>query len=128
MKIIIVGDGKIGFALTERLAKDGHDVVVIDRDPRVLEECQQAADVMAIQGNGASMDVLKEAGIANAELLIAATSSDEINILCCIMAGKLSKVHTIARVRRPYYSKQLNLMKDDMLISMKFITEFVTAI
>ncbi len=127
MKIIIVGDGKIGFALTERLAKDGHDVVVIDRDPRVLEECQQAADVMAIQGNGASMDVLKEAGIANAELLIAATSSDEINILCCIMAGKLSKVHTIARVRSPEYSKQLNFLKDEMGLSMTFSPEFETA-
>ena len=85
MKIIIVGDGKIGFGLTERLAKDGHDIVVIDRNAKVLETCQQAVDVMAVQGNGASMEVLKEAGIENAQLLIAATSSDEINILCCII-------------------------------------------
>ena len=63
MKIIIVGDGKIGFGLTKRLAKDGHDIVVIDRNAKVLETCQQAVDVMAVQGNGASMEVLKEAGI-----------------------------------------------------------------
>lgn len=128
MKIIIVGDGKIGFALTERLAKDGHDIVVIDRNPKVLAECQQAADVMVVQGNGASMEVLKEAGIAGAELLIAATSSDEINILCCIMAGKLSNVHTIARVRSPEYSKQLNFLKEEMGLSMTFSPEFETAL
>ena len=114
MKIIIVGDGKIGFALTKRLAMDGHDIVVIDRNARVLEESQQAADIMTVQGSGASMDVLKEAGIQNADLLIAATSSDEINILCCMMASKISDVHTIARVRSPEYSKQLNFLKKEM--------------
>lgn len=62
-----MGDGKVGFALTERLSKDGHDVVVIDQNPKVLEECQQAADIMVVQGNGASMDVLREAGIESAE-------------------------------------------------------------
>ena len=127
MKIIIVGDGKIGFGLTERLAKDGHDIVVIDRNAKVLETCQQAVDVMAVQGNGASMEVLKEAGIENAQLLIAATSSDEINILCCIMASKMSPVHTIARVRNPEYSKQLGFMQEEMGLSMTFSPEIETS-
>ena len=127
MKIIIVGDGKIGFALTKRLAMDGHDIVVIDRNARVLEESQQAADIMTVQGSGASMDVLKEAGIQNADLLIAATSSDEINILCCMMASKISDVHTIARVRSPEYSKQLNFLKKEMGLSMTFSPEQETA-
>ena len=127
MKIVIVGDGKIGFALTERLSKDGHDVVVIDRNPKVLEECQQSADVMAVQGNGASMDVLREAGIESAELLIAATSSDEINILCCMMANKMANIHTIARVRSPEYANQLGFLKDEMGLSMTFNPEQETA-
>ncbi len=127
MKILIVGDGKIGFGLTERLAKDGHDIVVIDRNPKVLEACQQSVDVMTIQGNGASMEVLKEAGIESAQLLIAATSSDEINILCCIMASKMSNIHTIARVRDPQYSKQLSFMQDEMGLSMTFSPEMVAS-
>lgn len=127
MKIVIVGDGKIGFALTERLSQDGHDVVVIDQNPRVLEECQQAVDVMAVQGNGASMDVLCEAGIESAELLIAATSSDEINILCCIMANKMAGLHTIARVRSPEYANQIRFLKDEMGLSMTFNPEQETA-
>lgn len=127
MKIVIVGDGKVGFALTERLSKDGHDVVVIDQNPKVLEECQQAADIMVVQGNGASMDVLREAGIESAELLIAATSSDEINILCCMVANKMADIHTIARVRSPEYAHQLDFLKEEMGLSMTFNPEQATA-
>ena len=127
MKIVIVGDGKMGFALTERLSKDGHDVVVIDRNARLLEECQQSFDVMAVQGNGASMEVLMEAGVESADLLIAVTNSDEINILCCMMANKLGHVHTIARVRSPEYVSQLGFLKDEMGLSMTINPEYATA-
>lgn len=127
MKIVIVGAGKVGLALTERLAEDGHDIVVIDQNPKVLEECQQAADVMAVQGNGASMDVLQEADVMSAELLIAATGSDEINILCCMIANKMANVHTIARVRSPEYANQLSFLKKEMGLSMTFNPEQETA-
>ena len=86
MKIIIVGDGKVGLALTRRLSREGHDIVVIDEDARALEQAAESCDVMTLQGNGASLPVLHQAGIDEANLLIAATSDDEINLLCCLTA------------------------------------------
>jgi len=80
MKIIIVGDGKVGMTLTEYLAQEGHDIMVIDRNPKVIDSVENAFDVMGISGNGANYDVLIEAGAEKADLLIAATSSDELNI------------------------------------------------
>lgn len=88
MNIVIVGDGKVGAALTEHLSHEGHDVVVIDKDPRVVEEMVNAYDVLGLCGNGASYDVQMEAGVDKARLLIAATSSDELNIFCCLVAKK----------------------------------------
>lgn len=127
MKIVIVGDGKVGLALTARLSRAGHDVVVIDRDPRVLEESLQTYDVMVVQGNGACKSVLEEAGIDTADLLIAATSSDEINLLCCMVANKMANVHTIARVRSPEYAGQLNFLKDELGLSMTINPEMAAA-
>ncbi len=123
MKIVIVGDGKVGLALTARLSRAGHDVVVIDRDPRVLEESLQTYDVMVVQGNGACKSVLEEAGIDTADLLIAATSSDEINLLCCMVANKMA----IARVRSPEYAGQLNFLKDELGLSMTINPEMAAA-
>ena len=73
MQIIIVGDGKVGVALTEQLSSEGHDITVIDSNPKVLEQSLESYDVMVVHGNGASIGVLKEAGVEDAHLLIAAT-------------------------------------------------------
>ena len=81
MQIIIVGDGKVGVALTEQLSSEGHDITVIDSNPKVLEQSLESYDVMVVHGNGASIGVLKEAGVEDAHLLIAATSRDETNLL-----------------------------------------------
>ena len=118
MKIVIVGDGKVGQALTERLAEEGHDLVVIDSSPDALRSSVENYDAIGIPGNGASYAVQKEAGVESADLLIAATSGDELNLLCCMLAKKLGAGHTIARVRNPDYSDQLLMMKEEFGLSM----------
>nr|MDD6335129.1 Trk system potassium transporter TrkA [bacterium] len=118
MYIVIVGDGKVGATLTEYLSQEGHDVVVIDRNPKVVESMVNTFDVLGIVGNGANYDVLMEAGANKARLVIAATSSDELNILCCLMAKKIGARHSVARVRNPDYSKQLLFIKEELGLSL----------
>lgn len=118
MKIVIVGDGKVGATLAEHLSKENHDVVVIDRDTKVVDRLVNSYDVMGIYGNGASYDVQVEAGVQDARLFIAATSSDELNILSCLVAKKVGAHHTIARVRNPEYLKQLSFIKEELGLSM----------
>ncbi|MEG1774367.1 MAG: NAD-binding protein, partial [Oscillospiraceae bacterium] len=89
MRVVVVGNGKVGHTLTEQLSKEGHDVVVIDNDRRALEESTNVLDVMGVSGNGASYRVQVEAEVNKADLLIAVTNADEINILCCLVAKKL---------------------------------------
>lgn len=127
MNIVIVGDGKVGAALTEHLSHEGHDVVVIDKDPQVVEEMVNAYDVIGLCGNGASYDVQMEAGVDKARLLIAATSSDELNIFCCLVAKKIGAHHTIARVRNPEYAKQLHFFKEELGLSLVVNPEFAAA-
>ncbi|HIS05199.1 MAG TPA: Trk system potassium transporter TrkA [Candidatus Fimenecus stercoravium] len=127
MNIVIVGDGKVGAALTEHLSKEGHDVVVIDKDPRVVEAMANTYDVMGLCGNGASYSVQKEAGVEKARLLIAATSSDELNILCCLVAKKIGARHTIARVRNPEYAQQLHFFREELGLSLVVNPEFAAA-
>lgn len=127
MRISIVGDGKVGYTLSEQLSQEGHDVVIIDSNPEVLEKSQSMLDVMVVVGNGASMVVQREAGVAECDLLIAATSSDEVNLLCCITARKLGCKHTIARVRNPDYDAQLVVFQDDLGLSMTINPERAAA-
>ena len=127
MKVVIVGSGKVGYTLTEQLSKEGHDVVVIDKRAEVLRYPQNVLDIMAIQGNGASCQVQKEAGVEDADLLIAVTSTDELNILCCLVAKKLGAKHTIARVRNPEYSRQLDFMKEELGLSMSVNPELAAS-
>ncbi len=127
MRIVIVGDGKVGTTMTEYLSNEGHDIVVIDRNPRVIENAVNNSDVIGICGNGASYDVLLEAGAGKADIVIAATSSDEINILCCLTAKKLGARNTIARVRNPDYAKQLRFMREELGLSMVVNPEFESA-
>ncbi len=127
MKIIIVGDGKVGFTLSEHLSKEGHDITIIDNRKEVLQKTEDALDVITISGNGASVAVLEKAGAGEADLLIAATSTDELNMLCCLLAKKLGVPNTIARIRNPEYSSQLNMMKDEMGLSMAVNPELTAA-
>ncbi len=102
MRIIIAGDGKLGQMLTRQLSGEGHDLTLIDNDPDALESTIERYDVMSIEGNCASMEVLRNAGVANADLLITATGADELNLLCCMTAhGMNPNLHTIARIRTP---------------------------
>ncbi|MDO4564946.1 MAG: Trk system potassium transporter TrkA [Clostridia bacterium] len=127
MKIAIVGDGKVGYTLAEQLSKEKHDVVIIDSDASVLEKSQELLDVMVMAGNGASMHVQRMAGVADCELLIAATSYDEVNLLCCITARKLGCPHTIARIRNPEYDEQLLALSEDLGLSMTINPERAAA-
>jgi len=127
MKIVIVGDGKVGRALAEQLSKEGHDIVIIDQSAKVVDESVNSLDVMGITGNGASYEVQHEAGVEKSDLLIAATSSDELNILCCLVAKKLGTKATIARVRNPEYSQQLSFMRDELGLSLVINPELAAA-
>lgn len=127
MKIIIVGDGKVGMTLTEYLAREGYDVMVIDNNPKIIQNVVNTYDVMGISGNGANYDTLIEAGAARADLLIAATSSDEVNVLSCLMAKKIGTKHTIARVRNPEYARQLVFIREELGLSMVVNPEFEAA-
>ena len=114
MNIIIVGCGKVGQTLAEQLNEEGNNITVIDIDPENLKSVSTSADVLGIVGNGATHSVQKEAGIENADLLIAVTDSDELNILCCMIAKKSSNCQTIARVRNPDYSIDASFLKNEL--------------
>ncbi|MBQ1893144.1 MAG: Trk system potassium transporter TrkA [Clostridia bacterium] len=119
MKIIIAGYGKVGSALTRQLSAEGYDLTIIDSNKKKLESGQELYDVLGVHGNCATMEVLREAGVMNADLLIAATSADEINLLCCLTAHNLNKnIHTIARIRTPEYSEQIVMMRDSLGLSL----------
>ncbi len=108
MNIIIAGDGKVGSTLARQLTSEGYNVTLIDSNPKVLEASVERYDVIAVNGNCASMNVLKQAGVMEADLLIAATNLDEVNLLCCTTAHGLNpKLHTIARIRDPEYTEQI---------------------
>ena len=119
MNIIIAGDGKVGSMLTRQLSSEGYDITVIDTNARVLESSVERYDVIGVHGNCASMSVLQQAGVKDADLLIAATSHDEVNLLCCTTAHALNpKLHTIARIRDPEYTEQIYRMRNVFGLSM----------
>ncbi len=118
MKIVIIGDGKLGFSLADRLTDEGHDVVIVDNNERVINATGNALDVATIHGNGISQNVQEEAGVATADLLIAVTSTDEQNILCCLLAKKLGAKHTIARIREPDYAKTVATLRNELNLSL----------
>ena len=124
MNIIIAGDGKVGSTLTRQFTSEGYDVTVIDLNPHVLEASVERYDVFSTHGNCASMDTLLQAGVMDSDLLIAATSHDEINLLCCTTAHALNpKLHTIARIRNPEYTEQIYKLRDVFGLSMAFNPE-----
>ena len=119
MNIIIAGGGKVGVTLARQLSAEGHDLTLIDKNKSVLEQTLEQYDMMAVQGNCASMSVLQQAGVREAELLIAATNADEVNLLCCMTAHGLNpKLHTIARIRNPEYTEQIYKMRGSFGLSL----------
>ena len=129
MNIIIVGDGKVGMTLTKKMLAEGHDLSVIDMNQAVLDISAERFDVLAIQGNGASMEVLAQADVKNTDLLVAVTGLDEINLLACMTAHAMNpKLHTIARIRNPEYTDQIYEMRDTFGISMTVNPERQAAI
>ena len=119
MDIIIAGAGKAGMTLARQLAAEKHNITLIDEDRSVLDEATEQLDAIAVCGNCASREVLLEAGIENAELVIAATNADEVNLLCCMTAHGLNdKVHTIARIRNPEYADQVMTMPEVFPLSL----------
>ena len=119
MKIIIAGNGKVGAALTRQLSSEGDDLTLVDSNLEVLESSEERYDIMVVQGNCASRKVLQQAGVEDADLLIAMTGADETNLLCCMTAHGLNKkLHTIARVCNPEYTDQIYAMREMFGLSM----------
>ena len=110
MQIIIVGCGNVGRTLAEQLSKEGHNITVVDERQEKVEYISNTYDIMGIIGNGASFETQMEAGVDEADLLIAVTGSDELNLLCCLIAKKAGNCHTIARVTNPVYSREINFI------------------
>ena len=127
MKIIVVGCGKVGSALTAQLSQEGHDISVIDVDSRVVTDISNNYDVMGLVGNGASHEIQLEAGIENADLLVAATDSDELNLLCCLIAKKAGGCSTVARVRNPVYNSEISFIKEELGLSLTVNPEYAAA-
>lgn len=118
MRIIIVGNGKVGYALARQLSSEGHDLSLVDKNPDNLARADGTLDVLCIEGNGASIRVLDSAGVRQSDLVIAVTEEDEINLVCCLIAKKLGAKHTIARVRNPEYRADADMLKAEIGLDM----------
>jgi len=127
MKIIIVGCGKVGVTLAEQLNREGHDITVIDTDGEKLRTITVQIDIMGVEGNGAIYQTQMDAGIEEADLLIATTTSDELNMLCCLIAKKAGNCQTIARVRNPEYSQEIQFLREELNLSMAINPELAAA-
>ncbi len=127
MKIVIIGDGKVGYKLARSLSAEDYDVVLIDSNERKLRAAIDRLDVFCVSGDGGSVEVQKEADVPNADLVIACTSTDECNMLSCLIAKRLGARHTIARVRNPVYYQQIDILKEDLHLSMVVNPELIMA-
>ncbi|ROR30359.1 trk system potassium uptake protein TrkA [Mobilisporobacter senegalensis] len=128
MNIIIVGDGKVGYTIAGYLTKEDHNITIIDKNEEALRKADDTLDVMCVKGNGARASILIEAGIEEADLVIAATSRDELNMLTCFMAKKVAEnVKTIARIRDPEYYEEFTTLRHQMGVDMVINPEFTAA-
>ena len=118
MKIIIVGNGKVGCAIANSLAEEDHDIIIVDANTAALRKAESTMDVLCVEGNGASISVLIEAGVRTADLVIAVTNQDEINLVCCLIAKKLGAKHTVARVRNTDYRRDEEMLKKEIGLDM----------
>ena len=127
LNIIIVGGGKVGVTLVEQLAQEGHDITIIDQNAKVVESITNTYDAMGVIGNGASYSTQVEAGIENADLFIAVTNSDELNLLCCTVAKRAGNLAAIARVRTPDYSKEVDYFIEKLGLAMIINPDYVSS-
>ena len=127
MQIIIVGCGKVGCTLAEQLQEEDTDITLVDISQEKLTSLCDNVDAMGVLGNGASINVLMEAGVETADILIAVTGSDELNLLCCLIAQKAGHCQTIARVRNPIYSKEIGFIKERLGVTMFINPELAAA-
>ena len=128
MKIIIIGTGKVGFSLAEQLLNEKHDITIVDTLDSALRRATDALDIMSVKGNGVSTATLREAGAEDADLVVAATNSDEVNMVSCLTAKHLGAKYTIARIRNPEYNLGLHELKKNMGIDMVINPENATAV
>ena len=127
MRILVVGAGKVGYVLAEQLTNEEHDVVVIDQDEAVIQHIEDTLDVLCVKGNGASAKTLMNAGADKADIIITATHSDEVNMLCSLMAKRLGTKYAIARIRDPEYHESINVLQQELDIDMPVNPERGTA-
>ena len=127
MKIIIIGNGKVGFTLAKQLSGEDHDLVLIDHNAEALRVADSTLDIMCLDGSGASIQILRTAGGREAEQVIAVTGSDELNIVCGLIAKKLGARHTVARIRSPEYFREANLLKREIGLNMIINPEYAAA-
>ena len=127
MRIVVIGAGKLGGTLAAQLVQEGHNVTVIENNPEAIKKLLNSQDLMCIEGNGATAEMQIEAGIKKAQLLIAATAQDELNMLCCIVARKLGLERAACRVRNPEYYNQIDLIKNDLGLAMVINPELTAA-
>ena len=127
MKIVIIGDGKVGHKLTTELSEEDYDIVLIDQNEGKLKEALNELDIFCITGNGVDAEIQKQADVPHADLVIACASTDELNMLSCLIARRLGAKHTIARVRNPIYYRQIGLLKEDLHLSMAVNPELTAA-
>ena len=127
MKIIIAGGGKIGYTVAEMLSGEGHDITVIDQDPDVITRISNGLDVICFEGSAANPETLREAGATNADLLLAATQKDEVNMICGIAARRLGTAHVIARIRDPEYLAQTEFLRETLGLSVIVNPEYECA-
>ncbi len=127
MQIIIVGCGKVGRALTAQLSREDNNVTVVDINADMVRNVSTIYDVMGIVGNGTSYHVLADADIEHTDILIAVTHSDEVNLLCCVVAKKAANCHTIARIRNPVYSAEREFIRRELGLSMTINPEYAAA-
>ena len=128
MNIVIVGAGKVGETLIGNLVREKHDVAIVDSEYEIVKDIVNRYDVKGIVGGGLERNVLIDAGVEKADFLIACTSRDEMNILCCVLAKKIGAQRTIARVRDPEYFKEMENMRTDLGLDYSFNPELATAI
>ena len=127
MKIIIIGCGKVGESLACELNEEGNDITVVDQNPDKVKYIVTKYDVMGVIGNGATREVQKDAGVDSADLLIAVTGADELNLLCCVMAKKAGNCQTIARIKSPEYARDTAYLRDELGLAMVINPEYMAA-
>ena len=127
MKIIIAGAGKVGHSVAALLAEEGHDITIIDRDPDTIQILSNDLDVICVEGSATNPETLREAGAGTADLLLAATEQDEVNMVCGISARKLGTAHVIARVRDPEYLPQTEFLREALGLSVLVNPEYECA-